>query len=441
MKNGFQADSNPQSSQSTFDRSTDDSPINSSCENKPRVCGYCKAEIRTNEQVRAFFKQIKWLGDTIKVNPEWVFAGIYADHIGRDDSPFAPRHPRLDKMLLDCGDCTEPERIDRVVTPSMSHIDRVVTPSMSHIDRVVTPSMSHFGDMLPTVLRTLTARGIAITFLKEGFDTATGDGEMLLSVLSSREEKELIRDKPIPIREPAPRDKTIGYRRDGKTLTVDNAEAAVVKRVFREYLAGNGIMKIIKIFEDEGIPTVTGRAIWSQKTIVEILRNERYCGERTTYGAEREALIVREDWQRVQALLQERINPPSGVRAPAKLHPYTGIAVCGYCGKSLVHAFVFGSGHWHKDVYICGAHHQRASRCPKARYYSEVCIGQLLEKARERYREMNPIPAEGNTLSNDSRFPDVKAAVFYGDKCEICFSDGAKVKFAIPCRLIWTIDE
>ena len=108
MRTGLSVDSKLQSSQfhtaakSTIDRSAEGSGSNPSDEIKPRVCGYCKAEIRTNEQVQAFFELIKRIGDTIKEKPEWVFAGIYADHIGRDDLPFAPRHPRLDKMLLDC---------------------------------------------------------------------------------------------------------------------------------------------------------------------------------------------------------------------------------------------------------------------------------------------------------------------------------------------------
>jgi len=80
---------------------------------------------------------------------------------------------------------------------------------------------------------------------------------------------------------PAP----FGYRRttDGKrTLEVDEKEAAIVRRIFQEYLRTRSTGKVVNILNLEEIPTRKGKK-WSRQAISIILTNRTYRG-RVRYG-------------------------------------------------------------------------------------------------------------------------------------------------------------
>jgi DNA invertase Pin-like site-specific DNA recombinase len=57
-------------------------------------------------------------------------------------------------------------------------------------------------------------------------------------------------------------------------LVVNPVEAEIVKRIFKEYIAGKSIREIKNGLEDEGIKTVTGLDKWPEGTIRGVLTNE-----------------------------------------------------------------------------------------------------------------------------------------------------------------------
>jgi site-specific DNA recombinase len=76
-----------------------------------------------------------------------------------------------------------------------------------------------------------------------------------------------------------------GYRRiprDGKVparLEVFEPEAAVVRRIFDEYVTGGrSIRQIMRSLNADQIPTPTGNTLWWHSTLCRILRNEAYIG-------------------------------------------------------------------------------------------------------------------------------------------------------------------
>jgi len=80
---------------------------------------------------------------------------------------------------------------------------------------------------------------------------------------------------------PAP----FGYKRtkDGKrSLEVDAKEAAIVKRIFQEYLRTRSTGKVVNILNSEQIKTRKGKQ-WSRQAIAIILTNRTYRG-RVRYG-------------------------------------------------------------------------------------------------------------------------------------------------------------
>lgn len=72
----------------------------------------------------------------------------------------------------------------------------------------------------------------------------------------------------------------IGYTKgeDG-VLKIVPKEAEIVQKIFALYLEGNGVRKIKRYLEENGIKTVTGRLEWSTSTIDRILSNEKYIGQ------------------------------------------------------------------------------------------------------------------------------------------------------------------
>lgn len=72
----------------------------------------------------------------------------------------------------------------------------------------------------------------------------------------------------------------LGYTKgeDGVLVTVPE-EAEIVRKIFALYLEGNGVRKIKRYLEENGIKTVTGKREWSTSTIDRMLSNEKYIGQ------------------------------------------------------------------------------------------------------------------------------------------------------------------
>lgn len=56
-------------------------------------------------------------------------------------------------------------------------------------------------------------------------------------------------------------------------------EADVVRTVYSLYLEGYSSGQIADLLTKSGIPTVKGKDTWSAGSVLNILRNEKYCGD------------------------------------------------------------------------------------------------------------------------------------------------------------------
>lgn len=72
----------------------------------------------------------------------------------------------------------------------------------------------------------------------------------------------------------------LGYTKDenGK-LIIDEEEAKIVRRIYREYLEGASMRDIAEGLEADGILTGGKHAKWHQSTVKNILVNEKYMGD------------------------------------------------------------------------------------------------------------------------------------------------------------------
>lgn len=73
--------------------------------------------------------------------------------------------------------------------------------------------------------------------------------------------------------------KKIGTDADGHFIyDIEETEVEIVRRIFREYIAGTTVTQICRGLEADGIPTKLGKTRWRTNVILSILSNEKYTG-------------------------------------------------------------------------------------------------------------------------------------------------------------------
>lgn len=144
-------------------------------------------------------------------------------------------------------------------------------------------------------------------------------------------------------------------------LIINENEAEIVRRIYREYLEGKSYQKIPDGLERDKIPTVTGNKKWWDSTITGILTNEKYCGillqQKTVtvdylshkrvknkgldaqYRIEgnHEAIIPKEIFEKVQDEKERRAKTVGNLVGDrnkySSKYPFSGKIICGDCGS------------------------------------------------------------------------------------------------------------
>lgn len=94
---------------------------------KLRVCAYCRVSSKSEEQLTSYETQVAVYTERISSEPEWEFAGIYADR-GVSATQMAQRKEFL-RMLSDC----EKGLIDCVICKSLSRFARITLDALNCI--------------------------------------------------------------------------------------------------------------------------------------------------------------------------------------------------------------------------------------------------------------------------------------------------------------------
>ena len=185
-----------------------------------RVAAYARVSVERGRTLHSYSAQVSYYNELIQKNPEWEFAGVYAD-LGISGTRIEKRND-FKRLLQDC----EEGKIDIILTKSISRFARNTV------------------DLL-NVVRHLKELGIEVRFEKEGISSLTGDGELMLSILASFAQEEVISTsnnikwaikKKFESGKPQCRYKIYGYRWDGDNLVIEPEEAKIVKLIFQMYL-------------------------------------------------------------------------------------------------------------------------------------------------------------------------------------------------------------
>jgi len=230
---------------------------------KKRVCAYCRVSTDSREQQNSFTAQLEYYTTLIENQENWQFVGIYADE-ARSGTKLAKRDDFL-RMLKDCED----GKIDMIITKSLTRFARNTVDSIEAIRR-------------------LKELGVAVYFEKEHIDSLSEKSELMLTILSSLAQGEAesistnnkwaavkrFQDGTFILGTPA-----YGYTKaENGELIIQEEEAKVVRRIFREYLNGKGTYAIARDLSEEGLPTIRSAEKWNDGVIKEILLNPIYTG-------------------------------------------------------------------------------------------------------------------------------------------------------------------
>ena len=320
---------------------------------RKRVAAYSRVSDGKDAMLHSLSAQVSYYSALIQRNPEWVYAGTYADEAltGTKDA-----RPEFQRLLTDCR---------------AGQIGMIITKSVSRFAR-------NTVDTLETV-RELRALGIAVFFEEQNIHTLGTEGELLLTLLASyaqeesystsenckwRIRKQFAEGQPTPC-------KVYGYTRDYEIIP---EEAAVVKQIFADYIGGMGVLAISK-------KLLAGGEKFSVNTLRQMLRNEKYAGNlllQKTFTQDHlskrrvknigqlpqylvennhEAIIDPATFEAVQTeyarrtAAQHRAAPP-----PAEGYSFTGLIRCGICGAAYRHKIAGSAPKYKKSTWICGTY-------------------------------------------------------------------------------------
>ena len=312
-----------------------------SIEVKKNVAAYARVSNGKDAMLHSLSAQVSYYSNYIQSHDDWEYVGVYAD-----EALTGTKESRADfqRLLKDCR--------------------------AGKIDMVITKSISRFARNTVTLLETvreLKNMGIGIYFEEQNIDTLSADGELMLTILASyAQEESLSASENVKWRIhndfeqgvlPMSVQNIYGYRRtaDGGLEIVPD-EAEVIKRIYRQFLDGDGSLKIAKSLNEDAVQSNTGNR-WSEKKVRYILSNEKYIGdlllqksyrtdhltkktrrnkgEKAQYYVENnhEPIISREMYEAVQLEFERRREKHCKIVIPQK-YAFTKKIVCGNCSKN-----------------------------------------------------------------------------------------------------------
>lgn len=310
---------------------------------KIRVAAYCRVSTSQDDQLISLAAQRSHYETYIRQNPDWEYVGVYYDE-GLTGTKKENR-PALLRLMQDA----EHGLIDLIITKSISRFSRNTTDCLE-------------------LIRRLKELHVAIFFEKENINTGSMENEVVLSIMSSLAESESFslaenekwskrnkfRNGSYKFSAPP-----YGYDCVDGELRVNLKEAAVVKRIYAEFLSGKGSSTIAKELEEEHVPTQR-QGQWSATMIRNMLRNEKYTGDalfQKTYTDAQfhthqnhgeldqyyvedhhEALVSHEDFEKAQALIDLHAEEKSVMRETQKYrkrYVFSGKIICGECGSTM----------------------------------------------------------------------------------------------------------
>lgn len=361
-------------------------------ETKKRACAYARVSTDHDKQCESLENQISYYERLIGTNSEFEFVGVFAD---KGISGTTDNRPEFQRML----ELAKQGNIDIIITKSISRFARNTAVMLQ-------------------IVRELKEIGVEIRFEKENINTLSGDGELMLTVLSSfaqEESKSISENTKWAIKKKFERGELmintkrfLGYDKDiNGNLVINEEEAEVIQYIFRSCIEGKGAFTIAKDLNIARVPTVAGGE-WQESTILNILKNEKYKGDailqkyytpdhlrqgtKPNNGVldsyyiknNHQAIICEEVWNAAQTEMRSRAEAKGNVEGETNKYQtryeLTGMLYCSKCGATLRRRIWNSKQPCRKVVWQCSTYIKSGKNaCPGTRIDDEV-IGKLNPK-------------------------------------------------------------
>nr|MCR4586589.1 recombinase family protein [Lachnospiraceae bacterium] len=291
--------------------------------------------------------QISYYNDLIQKNPEWEYAGVYADE-GISGTSIKNRH-EFKRLIKDCED----GKIDLILVKSVSRFARDTVDTLN--------ATRHLKDL-----------GVDVFFEKEGIHSISGEGELMLTLLASFAQAEAESTssnlkwayrKSFENGETFLRLSAYGYDWDHeiKHFSVNEEEAVWVRYIFNSYLSGNSMEELVRDLKKKGVLRKNGQPLTiacvktiltSEKCVGDLLFQKYYSpkinhcrinrGEVEQYlvSDAHEAIVSRETFSAVQKRL--RYRGVYGFDCDSENAYFAGMVTCGYCGSPCTYTRMHG---------------------------------------------------------------------------------------------------
>ena len=315
---------------------------------KLKVCAYCRVSTDKEEQAESLSSQLSYFSNLIIENPNWQFAGIFAD-----DGISGRSIENRDNFKL------------MMAKARSGLIDVILTKSVSRFARDIIGFTKS--------VRELREYGVEVYFEKENLSTLDNKSDLVMSIYADfAEEESRSISKNVSWRFQKQVQKgdyklntwqLIGYKKDQDgNIYIDEEEAKIVRHIFDMYITGSSISDIINWLYINKVKSPGGADKWAPQTVHNFLQNEKYVGDcrmQKTFIRDKHkftnkgqvpssyienghpAIIDRDTFNRAQELRRKRKEHYQIERSLAKqenhflsTNPYTSFGYCPYCGKS-----------------------------------------------------------------------------------------------------------
>ena len=226
---------------------------------------YVRVSTNDIKQTTSYELQKIYYEDFVRKHPNWRLIDIYADE-GISGTSMVHRDA-FNRMIADA---------------KAGVISLIICKSVSRFARNITDCIG--------VIRSLAElrNPVGVFFESECVFSLNEDNQMTLNYLAGiADEESHIRsrgqeaslkmrlDNGIPLTP-----KLLGYTHDEDgNLIINEEEAPTVRLAFNKFLLGYSTQEIADSFNSQGRKSLLGNVKWTSDGIVDILRNERYCGE------------------------------------------------------------------------------------------------------------------------------------------------------------------
>ena len=306
---------------------------------RKRVAAYARVSMDTERLQHSLSAQVSYYNDLIQKNPEWEFAGVFADYAVTGTK--TEGRAEYQRLLDEC----EAGRINIILVKSISRFARNTV------------------DLLNTV-RHLKDIGVEVRFEKESISTFSEDGELMLTLLASfaqEESRSISENCKWGIRKRYQNGtigtkyrRLYGYQHDGEEWQIIEEEAEIIRVIYRLHLEGKSLAEIVRAVNEAGARTITDKD-FSYQQVEKILTNEFYCGDRRLQKTfvedpiskrkvpnkgelpqyyikdDHPAVIARDTFQKAQEVLAENKRYRKEHIIPK--YPFSSKITCSACGN------------------------------------------------------------------------------------------------------------